>query len=131
LRLYAARRMLRGRRLRISDPASARGVTLVTFAPELHMLQEAAWFQPVLASTPVTLSTNSTHTLLAAARAGLGVAVLPDFVARRHSDLVAVSEPVASHALWLVLHPDFRRDPRVRAVADFVKGAIWSDGEAG
>ena len=67
------------------------------------------------------LETNSTHTLLAAARAGAGVAVLPRFVARGHDDLVLVSDDVAARDVWLITHPEFRRDPKVRATADFLK----------
>jgi DNA-binding transcriptional LysR family regulator len=87
------------------------------------MLQEARWFQPVLESATIVLETNSTHALLAAARAQAGVAVLPRFVAQWHDDLIEVSEPVAEHDVWLITHPEFRRDPKVRATADFLKRA--------
>jgi DNA-binding transcriptional LysR family regulator len=84
-------------------------------------LQDAKWFQPILACARVVLETNSTHALLSAARAGLGVAVLPRFVARMHDDLVPVSDDVAEHDVLLVSHAEFRRDPKVRATADFLK----------
>lgn len=69
----------------------------------------------------VSLTTNSTHALLAAARASVGVTVLPRFVARHHDDLVAVSDAVAENDVWLITHPEFRRDPKVQATADFLK----------
>jgi hypothetical protein len=59
-----------------------RGLPLLVFTSAFQMLQQAKWFQPVLASSRVVLETNSTHVLLAAARAGAGVAVLPHLVAR-------------------------------------------------
>ena len=71
----------------------------------------------------VVLETNSTHTLLAAARASVGVAVLPRFVARRYPDLMAVSEDVAKRDVWMITHPEYRRDPKIRATADFLKRA--------
>jgi DNA-binding transcriptional LysR family regulator len=37
--------------------------------------------------------------------------------------VVAVSDDVSSDDFWLVTHPEFRRDPKVRAVADFLKRA--------
>jgi DNA-binding transcriptional LysR family regulator len=47
--------------------------------------------------------------------------VLPRFVARRFDELVAVSDDVAAHDIFIVMHPELRRDPKVRAVADFLK----------
>ncbi|MGE5816307.1 MAG: LysR substrate-binding domain-containing protein [Acidobacteriota bacterium] len=79
------------------------------------------WFQPLLASRRVLMETNSTHALLAAARASVGVAVLPRLVARAHDDLVQVSDPVSLQDVWLVTHPEFRRDSKVRATADFLR----------
>ena len=85
------------------------------------MLQQAKWFQPILACATIALETNSTHALLAAARAGAGLAVLPPFVAREDENLIAVSENVSDHDVWLITHPEFRRDPKVRATGDFLK----------
>jgi DNA-binding transcriptional LysR family regulator len=120
-RLYAARRLHSRERWRVTSVETLRGLPLLTFTAPYRMLQEAKWFQPVLAKARVVMQTNSTHALLAAARAGVGVAVLPQFVGRSCSDLVEVSEDVASHDVWAIAHPEFRRDPKVRAVADFLK----------
>lgn len=122
LALYASSAWLAGRRLRIRGPDEARGLPLLVFSAQFHLLQSADWFQPVLGAGRVLLETNSTHALLAAAEASLGIAVLPRFVARQ-TDLVQVSDAVAENDLWLVTHPEFRRDPRVRATADFLKRA--------
>ena len=119
--LYASKTFVGRRRLRITDRDSAKDVPLFVFTPALHMLQEAPWFQPLLDSSSIALETNSTHALLAAALAGAGASVLPSFVAGRHDDLVAVSDSVADHDVWLTTHPEFRRDPRVRVTADFLK----------
>jgi hypothetical protein len=73
------------------------------------------------ASATIALESNSTQALLAAAHAGAGVAVLPRFVAREHDDLVAVSDDVATLDLMLITHPEVRRDPKVRATADFLR----------
>jgi DNA-binding transcriptional LysR family regulator len=119
--LYASKALARDKRLRVNSIEAMRDLSLLTYTSAFHMLQEAKWFQPILTSANIVLETNSTHTLLAAARAGAGVAVLPRFVARGHDDLVAVSDDVADREVWLITHPDFRRDPKIRATADFLK----------
>ena len=119
--LYASRQVLAGKRLRVRSLADLGDLDLVAYTPPFQLLQEAKWFQAILAKAAVVLETNSTHALLAAARAGVGVAVLPRFVARGQDDLVSVSDDVAVHDLMLIVHPEVRRDPKVRAAADFLK----------
>ncbi|HYG29026.1 MAG TPA: LysR family transcriptional regulator [Allosphingosinicella sp.] len=70
----------------------------------------------------VTIQHSSASGLLAAVRAGAGLAVLPSFIADRDPDLVRCLEP--SHGddseLWLLTHERLRHAPRVRAVMDFL-----------
>lgn len=119
--LYASKTLLGGKKLWIERVDDLRGLSLLVYTPAYQMLQEARWFQPVLASATVSLETNSTHALLAATRAAAGVGVLPRFVAQDEPALVPVSTTVADHDVWLISHPEFRRDPKVRATADFLK----------
>jgi DNA-binding transcriptional LysR family regulator len=121
--LYAARSLAPNGRWRVTSIETLRGLPLLTYTHAFHLLQEAKWFQSVLEQGHVCVETNSTHALIAAARAGLGVAVLPRFVTRDEAELIAVSDDVARHDVWLVTHPEFRRDPKVRATADFLKRA--------
>ena len=121
--LYASKGFLAGRRLRIDGAASAADLPLLAYTPQLRALQGAPWFGPILESAHVVLETNSTHTLLAAVRAGAGSAVLPRFVARLEEDLAPVSDATGENDIWLITHPEFRRDPKVRATADFLKRA--------
>jgi DNA-binding transcriptional LysR family regulator len=129
LGLYVAKSLIGNSRLWIDGAESLRGLPLLVYTPPFHILQQAKWFQPVLASGRVVLETNSSHTLLAAARAGVGIAVLARFLARDEKELVAVSDNVAENDVWLITHPQFRRDPKVRATADFLK-RIASEPEA-
>jgi DNA-binding transcriptional LysR family regulator len=119
--LYGARSLVRNKRIRIQSAADLRDWQLLTYTTPFHVLQNAKWFQPILGSGSIALQSNSTHALLAAALAGAGIAVLPRFVAREHDDLVAVSDDVASHDILLITHPEVRRDPKVRATADFLR----------
>jgi len=120
-RLYAAKSLSPDKRMRVRRLEDLRGLPLLVYTPPFQVLQNAKWFQPILASAAIALETNSTHALLAAARAGAGIAVLPQFVAREHSDLIPLSADACSHDLLVIMHPEVRRDPRVRATADFLK----------
>jgi DNA-binding transcriptional LysR family regulator len=119
--LYVAKHLMPRGRWRVTDVDTLRGLPLLTYTPAYQMLQNAKWFQPLLDAGEVRMVTNSTHALMAAAHAGLGIAVLPRFVARMHADLVNVSDNVADQDVWLITHPEFRRDPKVRVAADFLK----------
>ena len=121
LGLYAAKSLIGKSRLWIDDADSLSDLPLLVYTPPFQILQQAKWFQPLLTSGRVVLETNSSHTLVAAARAGVGVAVLARFVARDEEELVAVSDSVAENDVWLISHPEFRRDPKIRATADFLK----------
>jgi DNA-binding transcriptional LysR family regulator len=69
----------------------------------------------------VVFRCNSTASLQAAARAGLGVALLPRFAADGDPTLVRLDGPEpAHHELWLLVHGDLRRVPRVKAVIEWV-----------
>jgi DNA-binding transcriptional LysR family regulator len=76
------------------------------------------WLDGVAGTRPYALRTNDLATARAALAAGLGVGVLPHFAAGQ--DLEAMAEPRCplTRTLWLVLHPDRRSAPRIRAVAD-------------
>ena len=129
LALYVSKTMMTGPRWRVTSAETLRGMPLLTYTSSFQMLQDAKWFQPVLSAAHAYMETNSTHALLAAARTGAGIAVLPGFVARSHDDLVEVSEAVAVNDVGLITHPEFRREPKVRATADFLmKIASGPDG---
>jgi hypothetical protein len=64
--------------------------------------------------------TNDLANLLTAARAGLGLAVLPCIMAHSAPDLVSVPTrlPPLTRERWLLFHRDIGRSPAVRAVID-------------
>jgi DNA-binding transcriptional LysR family regulator len=119
--LFASAGLLDGRKLWIDSAGTFPDLPLLAYTPAFQLLQAEKWFQPILAAATFALRTNSTHALLAAARAGAGIAVLPRLVARGEPALVNLSDDVSAPDVWLITHPEFRRDPKVRATADFLK----------
>jgi DNA-binding transcriptional LysR family regulator len=74
----------------------------------------------------MTLRSNTMTALLAAARAGLGCAVLPCIAAEGDPALRRLPAPRAMPVLplWLLYHEDLRRSPRVRAAVAFVDAVV-------
>ena len=81
-------------------------------------LPAARWMARALHGRPCRLETNTLSAQLAAAQAGLGLAVLPHFLARQ-AGLVCVEPQLgADQPIWLAMHADLAHSRRVRAVAD-------------
>jgi molybdate transport repressor ModE-like protein len=83
----------------------------------------AAWLERVAPDGAVVFRTSSLIGQLVAAKAGIGLAVLPCYLGDTEPDLVrALPSPVAELGteLWIVTHKDLRRTARVRAFFDLV-----------
>lgn len=80
------------------------------------------WLQRLGLEEAVVFEHGSATGLLAAVRAGIGLAVLPAMVAGRDPELVQVVAPPDSDRmeLWLLTHERVRHAPRVRAVMEFL-----------
>jgi DNA-binding transcriptional LysR family regulator len=119
-RLYASPRYA-GRRRAVDLGADA----FVGFDESLASAPQERWLARVAPDRRVVLRCNSTAALQAAARAGVGVAVLPCFLADADPGLVRLDgpEPVP-HELWLLVHGDLRRTPRVRAVIEWLDALV-------
>lgn len=85
-----------------------------------------AWLHRHRLEEAVTIHHSSAIGLLAAVRAGAGLAVLPSFVADRDPDLVRCLEPISGDdiELWLLTSERLRHTPRVRAVMDFLGAGL-------
>jgi DNA-binding transcriptional LysR family regulator len=97
----------------------------VAFDESLASTPQERWITRIAPERRVVFRCNSTASLAAAARSGVGVAMLPLFVAGTMPDLVRLAgpEPVA-HELWLLVHGDLRRAPRVEAVITWVDDLV-------
>lgn len=84
------------------------------------------WLQHHGLDHAVVIEHGSTSGLLSAVRSGMGMAVLPSFMADREPDLVRVVDAAEGDRmeLWLLTHERVRHAPRVRAVMDFLGGRL-------
>lgn len=72
---------------------------------------------------------SSIFAQLTATRNGLGLCVLPNFIASKYPDLAIVlpDEVTLRRSYWLVCHRDLRDVPRIRSVAGFIVEAYQAD----
>ena len=75
---------------------------------------------------PVRHNLPSHASQMAAARAGMGLTMLPCFLGDNDPGLVRVpgAAPIPDRSIWLLLRADLRRTARVRAFVDFISAAI-------
>jgi DNA-binding transcriptional LysR family regulator len=96
--------------------------TIIEFAGELADNHAARWFRSVASKATIAIRGNSMLGVLAAVKSGAGLAPLPMLLGGSEEGLVPVLEsiPEIDTKLYLVIHADLKRTPRVRAFCDFV-----------
>jgi DNA-binding transcriptional LysR family regulator len=80
----------------------------------------ARWLEQSARHLRAAVRCDHIMTVLAAAVAGQGLAVMPSFLAADSPELEPIGAPIADHDVWLVHHPDLRRTPRIRAVTEVI-----------
>lgn len=97
----------------------------------LAHLPEAQWLARHAAGARIALRANTLTGQLAAVRAGFGKALLPRGFADEEHGLIALPSPAPPpvREAWLVVHPDLKDVPRVRAVIDAVVAAFEEEQE--
>ncbi|MCE8016562.1 LysR family transcriptional regulator [Halomonas sp. MCCC 1A17488] len=99
--------------------------------PDRHLGYAAldAWMAEQGANACCRYRVDTMFGMLAAARDGLGRAVLPCYLADAEPTLTRLGEPIPELAtdLWLLTHPDLRRVVRIRAFMAFVAEVLVAD----
>jgi DNA-binding transcriptional LysR family regulator len=118
---YASRSWLGGR----SRPVDLERDPFVGGDDGLAGTPHERWIRELAPSRRVVFRTNSTASLVAAARAGVGVGLIPRFVGEGDPALLRLDGPEpAHHEMWLLVHGELRRTPRVAAVIEWLDGVI-------
>lgn len=116
---YLTRRPLKGREALAEHPTLG--------VPEADAI-EAVWLRRLCPRARPTFVSTSSLALLAAARASAGFAVLPRYLGDREPGLRRVAMPdEPSEPLWLTVHRDLKKTPRVRALLDFLAATLKQD----
>lgn len=92
----------------------------------LSHIEPHRWLRENVATERIVLRASSFLALVEAARLGMGVALLPCYMADGDSALERLSPPLEDLAtdLWLLVHHDLRGTARVRAFLDFAFDAL-------
>jgi DNA-binding transcriptional LysR family regulator len=98
------------------------GTDIITWNEEYAGFRGGPWLQEHARNARIALTASSRRVHHAACKAGLGLAILPCLMADGDRDLLRLlpSERVIAAKLWIVVHRDLARVPRIRAVMDFL-----------
>lgn len=90
----------------------------IGWAETHHHLPAAKWTLRILRGRPCRLETNTLSAQLAAATAGMGLAVLPHFLARQAGLVCLMTGLGVEQPIWLAMQADLAHSRRVRVVAN-------------
>lgn len=117
--LYGSPSYLAGRTSK-SGPSVLESDQLIGWVETYSHLPSAQWINRALAGRPARLLTSSLASQQSAAISGIGLAVLPHFLARGSGLQCVIPELGVDQTIWLVIHSDLIHSRRVRVVADFL-----------
>lgn len=128
--LYASQEYLAHHPFDPGEPT--RGHALLGYHPSLAPMAEARWLEQRAQGARFALRANRVDLLLPAAVNGMGLAVLPCYIADAEPGLVRLLGPrdVVTRELWVVLHRDSRRIGRIRAFVDHFTAEIQAQAAA-
>lgn len=118
--IYASRAYIE-RRGRPEELADIDGHAVVGFAGEMTNNHAGRWLRTAAPKATVSAQGNTMLGILAAVKSGAGLAPLPMMLGEPEGDLVRLFDavPEIGSKIYLVMHRDLRRNPRVRAFFDF------------
>ncbi len=103
----------------------------VLYNDRFGQIPEVSWAERHGLTRYAVLTSSSTLAMLEAVRSGVGLGLLPDYLAKESGlTKVAFSSP-PPRPLWLVFHRDARRSKRHRAVRDWISHSVTLKIQAG
>lgn len=93
----------------------------IAYAASRDELPTARWLNANVPDQRVVLRTNHTGMMVAAAAAGIGLALLPCYLGDAETGLRRLKTVAGlGQDLWILTHADLRRTPRIRLLMDFL-----------
>lgn len=130
--LYGAPAYLQAAGGALSDPGQLSNHALIGWEETAAGIQAADWLRQAAPAGAFVYRTSSLINQLVAAKAGMGLVLLPCYLADADPDLVrAMPTPIAELAgeLWIVTHADLKGTARIRAFFDLVGQGLMDERE--
>lgn len=102
---------------------------VIGWSERQNTLPAAQWIDRTLRGRAPVLMTSTLAAQMSAAQAGIGLAVLPHFLAREAGLQPLPVELGLDQPIWLVLHSDLSASQRVRVVADHLVEIFRRNGD--
>lgn len=123
--LYASTAYVARRPLRRPSELKAHPLLVPTPGPKVV---ETEWVKKLSGGAPPAFVSTMTLALVAAAKQGVGIAVLPRYLGDPEPGLTRLPMPdEPAEPIWVTVHRDLRRAPRVRVVLDFLVERLVRD----
>ncbi|RED52031.1 LysR family transcriptional regulator [Aestuariispira insulae] len=121
LRLYGSKDYLKGAP-RLKAVRDLNNHSLIGYIEDLIFTPELDYLPQIAPDLRPAFSSSNLLAQMQATLDGVGLCVLPDFMATKHAALTPVlTGPVSlTRSLWLVMHADMKDLARIRLVADFI-----------
>jgi DNA-binding transcriptional LysR family regulator len=124
---YASNAYLQRQRMP-SDLKDLDDCDFIDFIDEHIHIKENRWLSDILRPPHVVFRSTSLMSQYMAASSGLGVAMLPSFVAAHNKDLRPILPNYFSiRDIWLSVHEDLLHIARIRAVMSFLEKRVSAD----
>lgn len=114
-------------RTKASDAAGFDGDQFIGWIETYGHLPAAQWIERVLHGRTCVLATTTLQAQVSAAQVGLGLAVLPHFLARPAGLICLQDELGIDQAIWLAVHSDLVQSGRVRVVVNHLADLIQTN----
>jgi DNA-binding transcriptional LysR family regulator len=94
--------------------------TFILYDNQFGDIPETVWAAQHGFAERAAMVSSSTLAILEAVKTGMGIGLLPEYLARRHG-LVRIDCPTPpARALWLVFHKDEQARPQIKAVRNWI-----------
>lgn len=100
----------------------------LAYDESLDGVPQQKWLLAIARGRRIAFRSNDLAALHAVAAQGMGIAALPRFIGDNDTRLARIPADATSarRDIWLLVHPDLRRSPRIRVAFDYLAETIAS-----